>query len=159
MTICHYRSTGRDCGRSCSFCIDLPIFYAALCSTVILAPLIEEFAKAYPLFYRHGETERSLFKLGLGVAEFLSYVLVLGAPIPVGLPGMVFHAASTSITVYGITRNKPIRFYMIAVALHFLNNFSALFGILWFIGGITAISVAYILCFILYRRTTERFLG
>ena len=127
--------------------------------------MIEEFAKAYPLFYRHGETERSLFKLGFlvglgfGVAEFLSYVLVVGAPIPVRLPGMVFHAASTSITVYGITRNKPKRFYMIAVALHFLNNFSALFGIWWFIGGITAISVAYILCFLLYRRTSERYLG
>jgi hypothetical protein len=36
----------------------------AIISALILAPLIEEFTKAYPLFYRHGETERSFITLG-----------------------------------------------------------------------------------------------
>ena len=33
-----------------SFCIDLPIFYATMCSAAILAPVIEEFAKAFMSF-------------------------------------------------------------------------------------------------------------
>jgi len=47
-----------------SLCIVLPMFYAALCSTAIVKPFVEEFAKAYPLFYQHGETEKSIFTLG-----------------------------------------------------------------------------------------------
>jgi len=38
-----------------------------LISSIIFAPLIEEFAKAFPLFYRHGETEKSIFTLGFFV--------------------------------------------------------------------------------------------
>ena len=47
---------------------------------VVLAPFIEELAKVFPLFYRHGETQRSLVSLGLliglgfGIAEFVEYV-------------------------------------------------------------------------------------
>jgi len=94
-----------------SLCVVLPIFYARLCSTVISTPLIEEFAKAYPLFYRHGETEKSIFTLGFivglgfGISEFFVYVLTLGAPILFRLPGILFHAASTSITAYGIEQS------------------------------------------------------
>ena len=47
-----------------SLCVVLPLTYATICSVAIFTPFIEEFAKAYPLFYRHGETERSLFSLG-----------------------------------------------------------------------------------------------
>ena len=32
---------------------------------MVLAPFIEELAKVFPLFYRHGETQRSLVTLGL----------------------------------------------------------------------------------------------
>jgi RsiW-degrading membrane proteinase PrsW (M82 family) len=47
------------------FCFLLPVFPAELCSVALIAPFIEEFAKAYPLFYRHGETQRSIIHLGL----------------------------------------------------------------------------------------------
>ena len=58
-------------------CIQLDFIYATICSTAIFAPIIEEFAKIYPILYRHGETQRSLFTigflvgLGFGIAEFL----------------------------------------------------------------------------------------
>jgi len=140
----------------------VPIFYATLCSTAIFAPLIEEFAKAYPLFYRHGETERSVFTLGFlvglgfGIPEFFIYVLALGVSIPLRLPGIFFHAASTSITAYGIATKRIAQFYLIAVVLHFSNNFSALFGPFWFIGGVAAVAVTYLLSWRLYRKTSER---
>jgi len=146
-----------------TLCLIMTIFFAELCSTAIFTPLIEEFAKAYPLFYRHGETERSLFSLGFlvglgfGITEFFLYTLALGAPIPVRLPGLFFHAASAAITTYGIANKRSLRFYLIAVALHALNNFSAFFGIFWFIGGIIAVVIAYVLAWRLYRKTSEEF--
>ena len=51
---------------------------------VVLAPFIEELAKVFPLFYRHGETERSIVTLGIlmglgfGIAEFSEYVFLIG---------------------------------------------------------------------------------
>jgi len=142
----------------------ISLFYATICTTAIFTPLIEEFAKAYPLFYRHGETERSIFVLGFlvglgfGISEFIVYVLALGVPIPVRLPGLFFHAASTSITAYGIATKRALGFYLIAVILHFSNNFSALFGPVWFIGGIGAVALAYFLSWYLYRKSSERFI-
>jgi RsiW-degrading membrane proteinase PrsW (M82 family) len=99
----------------------------------VFAPLIEEFSKAIPLFYRHGETERSIFNLavmvglGFGLVEMLTYVGVYGVPIIIDrLPSLFFHPASASITAYGIATKKTWHFYLIAVALHFANNFLAL---------------------------------
>lgn len=155
-----------------SLCVALPIFYATLCSTAIFAPFIEEFAKAYPLFYRHGETEKSIFTLGFlvglgfGFSEFLLYVTVLEAPILVRLPGIFFHAASTSITAYGIATKRSVLFYLIAVILHFSNNFSALFGLYssnsFFaqlsarIGIVAALAITLFLSSQLYYKTSER---
>jgi len=142
----------------------ISIFYATFCTTAIFTPLIEEFAKAYPLFYRHGETERSIFilgflvGLGFGISEFVVYVLALGVPIPIRLPGLFFHAASTSITAYGIATKRAAWFYLIAVVLHFSNNLSALFGPVWFVGGIGAVAIAYFLSWSLYRKTSEQFI-
>lgn len=148
-----------------SLCIALPIFYATFCSVAISAPFIEEFAKALPLFYRHGETERSIFTLGLlvgagfGFSEFLLYVLALAAPIYVRLPGLFFHAASTSIVAYGIAKKQPVRFYLVATILHFTNNFSALIGtfydIGYNIGGVAAIVITLFLSLHLYKKTSE----
>lgn len=143
-------------------CVVMPVFYATLCTTAIFTPFIEEFAKAYPLFYRRGETERSIFTLGFlvglgfGISEFFVYILALGAPVSIRLPVLFFHAASTSITAYGIATKRPARFYLTAVALHFSNNFSALFGPFWFIGGVAAIAIAYFLSWRLYRKTSEK---
>jgi RsiW-degrading membrane proteinase PrsW (M82 family) len=141
--------------------VALPTFYATLLSVAVLAPFIEEFAKVYPLFYRHGETERSIFTLGFlaglgfGVFEFFTYVLALGAPILLRLPGIFFHSASTSITAYGIAKKRTMGFYLIAVALHFSNNFFALYSS-FRLTTLVVVAIAYILCGYLYYKTSER---
>src|SRR5512144_1602018 len=59
---------------------------------VFLAPFIEELAKVFPLFYRHGETERTyvvlgiLIGLGFGISEFVLYVGFLGVPFFARIP-------------------------------------------------------------------------
>ena len=141
-----------------------PSFFASLISIVIFTPFIEEFAKAYPLFYRHGETERSIFilgflvGLGFGITEFILYVFVIHIPVFARLPGLFFHAASTSIVAYGIAKKQPVKFYLIAVSLHLLNNFSAMTQ-LGDIGVIVANLTAYYLCWKFYSKTTENFIG
>jgi len=115
-----------------SLLIGLDPFIVALISRTFFAPFIEEFSKAYPLFYRHGETQRSIFDLavlvglGFGIVELLTYVSVLGVPIIYRLPGLFFHPASTSIIAYGIATKRPLPFYLFAVLLHFFNNYFAL---------------------------------
>ena len=112
--------------------VGLDPFLIAFFSRVIFAPFVEEFAKAYPLFYRHGETERTIFDLslivglGFGIVEFLTYIFVLEVPIIFRIPGILFHPASTSIIGYGIAKKKSIQFYFVAVILHLLNNFISL---------------------------------
>ena len=148
-----------------SICISLPMFYAEICSVAVFTPFVEEFAKAFPLFYRHGETTRSLFilgfivGLGFGFAEFILYVFVLDQSVIVRLPAIFFHAATTSITAYGIGTNRPWLFYLIAVGLHFAINFSALLQSFWIIVGPVSISTTYLLSWYLYNRTTENLSG
>ena len=107
-------------------------FFPEILTIVLFAPLIEELAKVFPLFYRHGETERSivilgiLIGLGFGISEFFLYTLVLNAPFLTRIPGIVFHASSAAITAYGIAKKKPLPFYLIAVAFHLGNNFFAI---------------------------------
>jgi len=116
------------------FLSPVPTGYAATVLVVAIAPLVEEFGKTVPLFYRHGETKKSIMTLGFlvglgfGIIEFLEYVLILQVPFIFRLPGIFFHAASTSIVGYGIANKKPATFYVIAVALHFSNNVAALFA-------------------------------
>jgi len=141
--------------------IIVPVFYATLFSVVVFAPFIEEFAKAFPLFYRHGETEKSIFNLGFlvgsgfGISEFFIYVFELGAPVFVRLPLVFFHAATTSITAYGLTQKRPTLFYFVAVILHFLNNGFAMLDELWFLRG-TAVAATYFLSWHFYNKTSER---
>ena len=126
----------------------------------VLAPTIEEFGKAYPLFYRHGETKKSIMTLGFlvglgfGIIEFLEYVLILRVPFIARLPGIFFHAASTSIIGYGIANKKPVAFYLVAVALHFSNNIVALYApyepLLFIIFAVTVYLWWY-----LYQKTPE----
>lgn len=140
------------------------IFESAAFSAVILAPFVEEFAKAFPLVYRHGETVRSIFTLGFlvglgfGISELVIYTLVLHAFVPVRLLAVFFHASSTSITVYGIATKRPLPFYLIAVFLHFSNNFLATFASdIWFLFGPLIAIFTYFLAWTLHNRTTERF--
>ncbi|MGQ9781540.1 MAG: PrsW family glutamic-type intramembrane protease [Nitrososphaeria archaeon] len=137
-------------------------FYVAFLSTTVLAPVTEEFAKSYPLFYRQGETERSLFtlgflaSLGFGVSEFCLYVLVYGAPISVKLLGILFHACNTSIVAFDLAKKHPLPFYLVAVLLHFSNNFFAISRTLWLIDGTLVLFVTYLLAWVLYGKTTEK---
>ena len=115
-----------------SLLVGLNSFTITLISRAFFAPFIEEFSKAYPLFYRHGETQRSIFNLailvglGFGLVELLTYVSVLNVPIIYRLPGLFFHPASAAVTAYGIATKQPIPLYLIAVFLHFANNCLAL---------------------------------
>jgi RsiW-degrading membrane proteinase PrsW (M82 family) len=143
------------------FCFLLPLFQAQLCSIAIIAPLIEEFAKAYPLFYRHGETQRSIFHLGLltglgfGITEFCLYIFIYNAPILIRIPGLLFHAASTSIIAYGIATRRPLSFYLLAVFLHFSYNFFTVLGNVWYFIDTLILIFTYILSFVLYKKTKE----
>jgi RsiW-degrading membrane proteinase PrsW (M82 family) len=147
-----------------SLCVVLPLGYATICSVAIFTPFIEEFAKAYPLFYRHCETERSLFSLGFlvglgfGLTEFFVYVMVLSGSVLIRLPGVFFHAASTSITAYGIATRRTWVFYLLAVVLHFANNVAAIFDPIWVLVGPVAIALTCLCSWYLYRRTSERFI-
>ena len=141
----------------------LPPFEAEVLVIAILAPLIEEFSKAWPLLYRHGESQKSLFTMGLlvgfgfGITEFFEYVLLLGVPFQVRLPGIFFHAALTSIVAYGIASRRSALFYLVAVVFHGLANFMAIAGApvlpyaLW-------LGTAMAIAFILYTKTSDRVL-
>jgi RsiW-degrading membrane proteinase PrsW (M82 family) len=147
-----------------SLCVAMPLLFAQVCSLVIFAPFIEEVAKVFPLFYRHGETERSLLDLGIlvgvgfGTTEFVLYVFTLGAPFISRIPGIIFHASSAGITAYGIAKKNPVPFYLISVALHLANNLLALFSSevsFLYIPGLIVLVATYLLAWRLYRRTSE----
>lgn len=147
-----------------SLCVAVPPLFAQICATVIFAPFIEEIAKVFPLFYRHGETERSLLDLGIlvglgfGVTEFALYVFTLGVPFISRIPAVIFHASSAAITAYGIAKKKPARFYLIAVAAHLANNLLALFSgavAFLYIPAVIVLIGIYLLALRLYRRTSE----
>jgi hypothetical protein len=147
-----------------SFLSSMDMFYATLISAAGFTPFIEEFAKIFPLFYRHGETERSIFSLalfvglGFGVVELLTYAFLMGVNPIARLSVLFFHPASTAIAAYGIATKRPLPFYLVAVSLHFANNFLAVVNpsAIPFSAIITAITV--LLCWRLYSRTQERFI-
>ena len=148
-----------------SLLVGLNPFTIALISRVFFAPFIEEFSKAYPLFYRHGETQRSIFNLsvlvglGFGTVELLTYVSVIGVPIIYRIPGLFFHAASTAITAYGIATKRPLPFYLLAVFLHFANNYLALTltdPSLQFLSSTFVVSITVFAFWQLRNRTKEK---
>src|SRR3990170_1906350 len=137
-------------------------FTATLVSTAFFAPFIEEFSKVFPLFYRHGETQRSIFNLalmvglGFGIVEMITYVVVLGVPWYFRLPGLLFHPASTSIAAYGIATKRPVQFYAIAVGLHFTNNFLAVVNPFPVSVSILVVGLTVLLAWKLFDRTREK---
>lgn len=139
-----------------SLCVPFPLFIAQICSVVCFTPFVEEFAKAYPLFYRHGESVRSMFVLGFlvglgfGVAEFLLYVFVYNVPWFVRVHAVFFHACSTSIVAYGIRIGRAGWFYLLAVMLHLAINFAATTS-LW-LATAGALVVTYFLTWYLYKQ-------
>lgn len=145
-------------------CVAMPLLFAQVCAIVIFAPFIEEVAKVFPLFYRHGETERSFLELGIlvgvgfGLTEFALYVFTLGEPFFSRIPGIIFHASSACITAYGIAKKKPLLFYLIAVFAHLVYNFLALFSdevSFLFIPALFVLLGTFLLAWRLYHRTSE----
>ena len=143
----------------------LSAFDIALLSVAIFTPFIEEFSKVFPLFYRHGETQKSIFKLaifvgiGFGIIEFITYVSTYGLQIiPARIPGLFFHPASTSISAYGIATRRPIPFYLAAVALHFSNNLLAILGPSIVPSSTIVLVIALLTSWQLYSRTKEKFI-
>ncbi|MCL1978205.1 MAG: PrsW family glutamic-type intramembrane protease [Candidatus Bathyarchaeota archaeon] len=139
-------------------------FLPLLVSSALIAPFIEELAKVFPLFYRHGETEHSIVTLGIlvglgfGLTEFFLYTVLLGVSPFVRLSGIIFHASSAGITAYGIAKKKPLLFYLIASGLHVLNNFVAIADVNFFFAILVQIVVlilAYYLAVTLYRKASK----
>jgi RsiW-degrading membrane proteinase PrsW (M82 family) len=134
----------------------------ALISTAFLAPFIEEFAKAYPLFYRHGETQRSIFDiailvgLGFGIVELLTYISAIGTSIIYRLPGLFFHPASTAVTAYGIATKRSLPFYLVAVFLHFSNNYFALTSPFPLLSSIFVVAITVFTSWQLRIKTEEK---
>lgn len=126
----------------------------------VIAPFVEEFAKADPLFYRRERTGKSLMILGLlsglgfGMAEFFAYVFS-GVPFLIRLPAVAFHAAGTSIVAYGVYNRETPRYYALAVTLHFLNNLFGSLGLLWFVGGLGATVASYYFAWRFYNRVSR----
>jgi RsiW-degrading membrane proteinase PrsW (M82 family) len=148
-----------------SLLVEVPPPFASFVSATVLAPLIEEFSKAFPLFYRHGETERSIFNLallvglGFGLVEFLTYIFVLGMPWLDRLPGILFHPASTSVTAYGIAKKRTGLFYLVAVGFHFLNNFLVLASPVTALSTAAVVGATVTLSWWLHRRTRVKIIS
>ncbi|TRO49402.1 hypothetical protein E2P47_01340 [Candidatus Bathyarchaeota archaeon] len=113
--------------------IGIPPFYELLISELILAPFIGEFAKLFGLLYRHGETEKSLFNLailaglGFGIVEFIILTIDRCMSLFLCFPRIFFHPFAVAITVYGLVKHQTLKYYLVAVLLHFLYNLSIFF--------------------------------
>ena len=138
-------------------------FLPLIISSAVIAPFIEELAKVFPLFYRHGETERSIVTLGIliglgfGITELVLYTAVLGVSPIARIPGVIFHASSAGITSYGIAKKAPLSFYLIAVALHVANNFFALTAdpIIAVFAQLLVLITVYYLAWHFYRKASK----
>jgi RsiW-degrading membrane proteinase PrsW (M82 family) len=141
---------------------NLTQFTAILISYTFFAPFIEEFSKILPLYYRHGETQRSILNLaimvglGFAIVELLEYVFILGVPVIFRLSGLVFHSSSTAIAAYGIATHRPVPFYLLAVALHFSYNFLVLVNPFPFTPAYIIVGIAASLAYMFYGRTREK---
>jgi RsiW-degrading membrane proteinase PrsW (M82 family) len=138
---------------------------ASVISTAIFAPFIEEFSKVFPLYYRHGETQRSILNLaimvgvGFAIIEMLEYVFLFGTPVFLRIPGLFFHPSSTAIAAYGIATKKPVPFYLLAVSLHFGANFLAIVNPLPISGSILVVGLTVFLAYRFYGRAKEKMIA
>lgn len=140
----------------------VPALVAQLGSVGITTPFIEEFAKVFPLFYRHGENERSIMTLGVlaglgfGLTAFALNVAALGLSYVSLLPWIFFDAASAGITAFGIAKNRIVPFFLLAVALHAANSFAFYIGdAVFYALGLVLVAMTIALSWYLYQRTSE----
>ena len=139
-----------------------PTGFSAVFFIVILAPFVEEVAKVFPLFYRHGETERSIVTIGLlmglgfGIAEFSEYVFLVGQSPIARISSLILHSSSATITAYGIAKKKPLPYYLLAVTLHASANFFAIIGGFTYLFGVTLVLITvYLLAWRYYQRASQ----
>ncbi len=157
---------------SCGILVSIPFalffsnfypFFPGALAVILVAPFVEELAKVFPLFYRHGETERSIVTLGIliglgfGISEFFLYVVIYDVPWIVRIPGVIFHASSAAITAYGIAKKKPLPYYLVSVFLHAANNFFAVvapvgFGVL---AELLILITVYLLAWRFYHQASD----
>jgi hypothetical protein len=140
----------------------VPALVAQLGAVGITTPFIEEFAKVFPLFYRHGENEKSIMTLGIlaglgfGVTAFVIQVATFGAAYATLLPWVFFNAASAGVTAFGIAKNRIVPFFLLAVALHAANSFAFFIGDVFFYAvGLIMVGITILLAWEFYRRTSE----
>ena len=141
----------------------VPALLAQIGSVGITTPFIEEFAKVFPLFYRHGENERSIMTLGVlaglgfGLTAFALNVATLGLAYVSLLPWIFFDAASAGITAFGIAKNKILPFFLLAVALHAANSFALYIGdAVFYALGLVLVGMTMALSWYFYQRTSEK---
>ena len=139
-----------------------PTQFSTALLIVVLATFIEELANVFPLFYRHGETERSLVTIGLligigfGIAEFVEYVVFGSVPFIARIPGVIFHASTATLTAYGIAKKNPLPYYIIAVSLHIINNFFAFTANIFSVfAQLLALIAIYLLAWRYYHRASK----
>jgi RsiW-degrading membrane proteinase PrsW (M82 family) len=142
--------------------VGLPALLAEIIFVAVFPGFIEEFSKIFPLYYRHGETQRSILNLaimvglGFAIVELLEYVLFFDASIIVRIPGLFFHPATTAISAYGIVTRRPIPFYLLAAALHFSTNFLGIVSPFPFSLQFLVIALTIYLGYTFYSRTKEK---
>lgn len=151
--------------------LNWPYYQSVFILTVIAAPIVEELAKIYPLFYRHGETKKSLLTLafyvglGFGITEFIFYVFLAGVPFYYRLPGIFFHASSVIISAFGVGKHQFLRYFLLSIFLHAGYNFLILTAQLDHLRDINSImitilafsfvAITYVLAIIFYNRAPE----
>ncbi len=140
----------------------LPALSAEVIFIAVFPGFIEEFSKIFPLYYRHAETQRSILNLaimvglGFAIVELLEYVILLGVPIYVRIPGLFFHPSTTAISAYGIVTKRPIPFYLLAATLHFSTNFLGIVSPFPFSLQFIIIALTIYLAYSFYNRTKEK---
>lgn len=142
--------------------VGLPALSAEVIFIAVFPGFIEEFSKIFPLYYRHAETQRSILNLaimvGLGFAlvELFEYVLLMGTPVIVRIPGLFFHPATTTISAYGIVTKRPLPFYLLAASLHFSTNLFAILTPFPFSLQFIFIAITIYLAYSFYNRSKEK---
>ncbi len=128
---------------------------------LLLAPFIEEFAKVFPLFERHGETAKTIVflgfitGLGFGFAEFFIYVFQYGEPVGARILQIFDHASYALISSYGLVVRRFLPFFFLAVGFHASFNLLVEQGNFLVVAAVASAGVAILLAWSLFNRAQE----
>ncbi len=139
----------------------MPLLPLPAVMAVLLAPFIEEFAKVFPLFERHGETAKTIVLLGFitglgfGFAEFLIYVFQYGAPAGARVLQIFDHASYSLISSYGLIAKRFLPFFFLAVGLHATFNLLVEQGNFLVVVAVGLAGISILLAWLLYNRAQD----